>query len=131
MVSLVIASLGLAAIAVSLQQHTSTAMKLRDRTLALYIASNVITTLRIGNEFPDVGRSTDEIDYANREWLVETRIQESGIDGLRRVDVTVSRSQTPERAVRAVAGFVSRTPSGSPGVAPAFADLSRPAGLTE
>lgn len=131
MVALVIASLGLAAIAVALQQHTSTAMKLRDRTLALYIASNAITTLRLSNEFPDVGRSTDELDYASREWLIETRIQESGIEGLRRIDVTISRADAPDRAVRTVAGFVSRTPQTPPGVAPVFADLARPDGLSQ
>ncbi len=131
MVSLVIASLGLTAIAVSLQQHTQTAMKLRDRTLAMYIASNEIATLRLAGAYPDVGRSTDEVTFADREWLVETNIQESGIEGLRRADVTISAANQPDRPVRTVAGFVSSTPGAQPGIAPSFGDLTRPQGVTQ
>lgn len=128
MVALVIASLGLTAVAVSLQQHTDNARRLRDRTLALYVASNAIAELRLNAAFPDVGRTTDTTTFADRDWRVETVVAESGIEGLRRVDVTISDDQTPDIAVRTVAGFVSSRASLPAAAVPSFDDLGQPDG---
>lgn len=108
MIALTIAALGLAAIAVSLQQNIATAARLRDRTMALYIASNTIAELRLNAAFPDVGRSTDEVDFGDREWLVVTTVQESGIEGLRRTDVAVADSTQPDLIIRTTTGFVAQ-----------------------
>lgn len=128
MIALVIASLGLTAVAVSLQQHTDNARRLRDRTLALYVASNAITELRLNAAFPEVGRSTDETTFAERRWQLETVIAESGIEGLRRIDVTVSDANTPDSAIRTVAGFVSNRTAPAPSAVPSFGDLGVPEG---
>lgn len=128
MVALVIASLGLTALVVSLQQHTDNARRLRDRTLALYVASNAITELRLNTAFPEVGRSTDETTFADRRWQVVTVVAESGIEGLRRVDVTISEAETPDNAIRTVAGFVSNRAALPAAAVPSFDDLGVPEG---
>ncbi|MFK8053524.1 MAG: type II secretion system minor pseudopilin GspI [Woeseiaceae bacterium] len=128
MVALVIAALGLTAIAVSLQQHADTSRKLRDQTLALFIASNAIAEIRLEGGFPDVGRSTDEVTFANREWIVVTVIQESGIEGLRRTDVSVAEKDNPDRNLRTVAGFVSRLPTLPAATIPGYASLDTVSG---
>lgn len=124
MVALVIASLGLAAVSVALQKHASDSGKMRDRTLALYVASNAIAELRLEGGYPDVGRSTNEVTFANRDWLVVTVIQESGIDGLRRIDVTVADNLNPERNIRTVAGFISRNATLPGNSVPNFSTLA-------
>ena len=128
MIALVIASLGLTAVAVSLQQHTDNARRLRDRTLAMYVASNAITELRLNAAFPDVGRTTDETRFADRDWQVVTVVAESGIEGLRRVDVTVSEAEAPDAPIRTVAGFVSNRQPLAGAAVPSFDDLGRPEG---
>lgn len=130
MVALVIASLGLTAIGVSLQQHTDTSRKLRDQTMALFIASNAIAELRIEGSFPDVGTSTREVTFADREWLIVTSIQETGIEGLRRADVGVAEKVKPDRTLRTVAGFVSSSATLPSSSIPGFSGLDTVAGET-
>ena len=123
MVALFIAATTLAAISTAMQRAGSNAIKLRDQTLAMYIASNAIAELRIGDAFPDTGTSSRDLQYANREWLVRTVVTESGIEGLRRVDVSVADQQAPDRFLRTVAGFVSSGTSLPPGSVPDFSGV--------
>ncbi|MEO0364744.1 MAG: type II secretion system minor pseudopilin GspI [Pseudomonadota bacterium] len=121
MVALVIVALALAGAGVLLGQRTNDVFQLRDRTLAILIASNSIAEVRLSRQYPDVGRSTAEIEYGRREWIVETVVSESGIEGLRRLDVSVLRPD--DTNVRTVSGFVSRAqPPPAVGV-PAYAQL--------
>ncbi|MEO0575517.1 MAG: type II secretion system minor pseudopilin GspI [Pseudomonadota bacterium] len=123
MVALVIVAVGLSTISVSLSQHASNSRKLRDMTLASFIAGNTLTTLRLQPEFPDIGRSTDELEFANREWLVTTFVQESGIEGLRRADVSIAEAVNPDRNIRTVTGFVSSVRSLPRSQLPSFSGL--------
>lgn len=128
LVALAIASVSLIAIATELGKQADYARRMRDQTLAMYVASNAITELRLNAAFPDVGRTTDETTFANRRWQVVTVVAESGIEGLRRVDVAVSEAERPDEPVRTVAGFVTNRPS-MPGAArPSFGGLGQPEG---
>lgn len=126
MVALAIVALGLSGLAVAMGQKADTAAGLRDRTLALYIGANEITTLRLSGQFPDAGRSEGETDYANREWRWVMRVQETPVETLRRVDVDVLAADRPDAVVRTVSGFVSRSQPLAPGSAPSFGDLQTP-----
>lgn len=128
MIALLIASLALAGIGTRLAKQADYARMMRDRTLAMYVASNAITELRLNAEFPDVGRSTDETAFAGRRWQIVTVVAESGIEGLRRLDVTVSEAEAPDIAVRTVAGFVSNRPALASSAVPSFDDLGVPEG---
>ncbi|MEL7298251.1 MAG: type II secretion system minor pseudopilin GspI [Pseudomonadota bacterium] len=130
MIALIIASLGLAAIGVALHQHSDTSRKLRDSTLAMFIASNEIAELRVNGRFPDVGRSTRDVEYSQREWLVVTVIQETGIEGLRRVNVSVAEAAAPERQLRVVTGFLSQLPAPPVSAVPNFESLGTRTGET-
>lgn len=123
MVAFAIAAIGFSGVAVALIQNTDTAIKLRDRTHALYIGSNTVTALRLAQDFPDIGRSTEEVEFATRDWLVETVVEDSGIEGLRRVNVFVSTAERPDAVVRSVTGFVSANAGLPPQAQPRFSGL--------
>lgn len=125
MVAFAIAALGFAGVAVAMSQHTDNAIKLRDRTLALFISSNAITELRLGTEFPKVGRTTEEIEYAARDWIVETVVEESGVDGLRRLLVSVSFAEQPDQRIRTTMGFISNGARIPANARPRFSQLDR------
>ncbi|MEL6200225.1 MAG: type II secretion system minor pseudopilin GspI, partial [Pseudomonadota bacterium] len=63
-VALAVAALGITGAVIAVLQHTDNARGLRDRTLAVYVASNTITELRLNAAFPEIGRSTDEREFA-------------------------------------------------------------------
>lgn len=115
LVALAIAALGLAAVLTMGAQSIDTSFNLRERTFALYVGLNEITELRLGGEFPDVGRSNGETEMAGRVWRWESVISETGVENLRRVDIAVSLASRPDEVVRSVSGFVGEPPV--PGVA--------------
>jgi len=110
MVALVIAALGLAAVAASVSQMVDAGYAMRQRTYASWIAQNKIAELRLANVLPDVSETSGEIDYVGREWSWQATISETGVDNLYRVDVQVGLRDGDEN-IRTVTGFI-----GEPGV---------------
>lgn len=123
MVAFAIAVAGLTVVATSMQQHIASAQKLRDRTMAMYVASNALSERRLNGEFPDVGRSTDEVTFAERRWQVETAILETGIEGLRRIDVSVATIERSDERIGGVSGFVSNRPPVQASALPGYINL--------
>jgi general secretion pathway protein I len=115
LIALAIAALGLAAVLATGSQSVDTSRNLRDRTLALYVGLNEIAQLRLGEEMPDVGRSNGEAEMAGRLWRWEAVVSETGVEDLRRVDLTVALATRPDEVIRNVSGFVGET--APPGVA--------------
>lgn len=110
MVALVIAALGLAAVAASVSQMVDAGYVMRQRTYASWIAQNKIAELRLANVLPDVSESSGETDFVGREWSWRAKISETGVDNLYRVDVQVGLRDGDEN-IRTVTGFI-----GEPGV---------------
>ena len=110
MVALVIAALGLAAVAASISQMVDAGYVMRQRTYASWIAQNKIAELRLANVLPDVSESSGETDFVGREWSWRAKISETGVDNLYRVDVQVGLRDGDEN-IRTVTGFI-----GEPGV---------------
>ena len=114
MVALVIAALGLAAIGVTANGSISNSFVFRERAFALYVGMNVITELRLSDEFPDPRDFTDDVEMADRTWVWTARVSETEVETLRRVEVDVALADEPERIVRTIVGFVGQ-PSPAPG----------------
>ena len=121
MVALVIVSLALAGVAASLGQMIDTANTMRDRTFASWIAQNQIAEMRLAGVIPEVGESSDEVDYANTTWLWTANVSETGVENLLKVEVSVSYAGSDDR-IRQVTGFI-----GEP-VAPGQSNLAWNAG---
>lgn len=106
MVALIIVSLGMMAVSAQLGRFAAASYEMEQKTLASWIASNKITELSIAREWPELGTQQDEIEFANRSWLLRTEVSETDVDNLRRVDVFVMRADEPEEVVRRLMGFV-------------------------
>ena len=105
MVALVIVSLALAGIAASMGQMIDTANTMRDRTFASWIAQNRITEMRLAGALPEVGESSDDVDYANMTWTWTATVSETGVENLMKVDVGVSYAGVDETVFK-VTGFI-------------------------
>ncbi|MEL6870191.1 MAG: type II secretion system minor pseudopilin GspI [Pseudomonadota bacterium] len=123
LVALVVAAVGISAVAVAMSQHADNTRRLRDATLAAFIAGNTLTILRMSADAPDVGRTTEEVEYAQRDWLVTTVIQESGIPSLLRADVSVADARKPDRTLRTINGFLAEAAPLPVNARPSFSAL--------
>ncbi len=107
LVALVIVSLGMIAVFGQLNQMLSASGRLRDKTLAHWIAVDQITELQAIHAYPKVGERSDEVDMARTTWSYTVKTSQIGDLAMRRVDVTVAFADTPERILAEVSGFIA------------------------
>ena len=106
LVALVIVSLGMMAAKMQVDRYVFTARYMEEKTLASWIASNKITELSVQFEWPELGRSNEEIEFAGRFWSVEIEVSETEVPNLRRVDVDVATADEPDTLIQRLSGLV-------------------------
>lgn len=107
LVALAIVAFGLVAVFGQLNQSATAAMRLRDKTIAHWIAMNVLTERRLLRQPPAPGNESDDIEMANMRWHYVVTYSETGVEGLRRADVTVAFADSGDRPVATATGFLA------------------------
>jgi general secretion pathway protein I len=110
MVALVIVALGMMAVKTQLNRYLVTATVTEEKTLASWVAANKLTELSVAPSWPEVGRSDDEIELAQRRWRTVIDVSETQVDNLRRVDVRVYLADDPERLIQTLSALIEPPP---------------------
>ena len=108
MVALVIVALGLMAAFGQVNQSLTVASRLRDKTLANWVAVNQMTQLRLLGEFPAIGTRSDEVDMARTTWRYTIKVVKTPLAALRRVDISIAFADRPDAVVTTLTGFLGR-----------------------
>lgn len=108
LVALAIIAFGLVAVFGQMGQSATAANRLRDKTLAEWVALNRIAEIRLSGQYPGVGTQSDDVEMADVRWRYEVRISETEGNYLRRADVSVARADAPDRPVVTVVGFIAQ-----------------------
>lgn len=116
MVALAIVAIGLIAAFNGVIQMAHSTSVLRERAFADWIAMNQISRIRVSGEFPEIGTSDGDAEFAGRQWRWEATISETGVTDLRRIDMAVAYVAQPDDPVTIVTGFVTRRFEGIPTV---------------
>lgn len=127
-VALAIVAIGMLAVFKTIGDTVHNVTHLRDRTFASWVADNRITEIRISGEMPSVDQTAGEVEFAGRRWHWITKVSQTQVPGLRRIDVSVRRDDDPENAsLVALAGFVGATATASPAAATDWHEYGGPA----
>jgi general secretion pathway protein I len=114
-VALAILGIGMLAVFKTIGDTVNNVDELRDRSFAEWIADNRITEIRISGEMPSVEETAGEVEFAGRTWHWVTKVSQTQVQGLRRIDVTVRRDADPENSsIVSLAGFVGATATAAP-----------------
>ena len=106
LVAMAILGLGMIAVFSGMNQSLNVTERLRDKTLANWVALNQITELQVTGEYPDAGTRSDQVEMANSEWVYEMKISNIPQINMRRPDITVSFADSPNDILAAVIGFI-------------------------
>ncbi len=108
LVALVVVALGLAALLTTVSSAARTSGRLRDKTVAQWIALNRIAEVRLNQTKFGENRDLGELKFANRTWHYDTRYFDTGFATVRRVVVRVYEgdSKTKGNPVVEVTGFL-------------------------
>jgi len=79
---------------------------LRERTLAGWVAANVVTEARLASAFPPLGSSDGHMQVGGRDWRWQREVQATRDAEIRRIDVRVylGTSQQPSASLSGFAG---------------------------
>jgi general secretion pathway protein I len=79
---------------------------LRERTLAGWVAANVLTDARLTGAMPATGRSDGRLQFAGRDWRWEREVKTTPTPAVRRIDIQVfaGDSRTPSATLTGFAG---------------------------
>src|SRR5262245_18620177 len=126
-VALAIVAIGMLAVFKTIGDTVTNVSELRDRSFATWIADNRITEIRISGEMTSVEETAGELEYAGRRWHWVTKVSQTQVEGLRRIDVSVRRDTDAEDATLVkVAGFVGAIATASPPAASDWYGLGGP-----
>ena len=104
--ALVIVALGMLGVIQAVTQTARNGTYLREKTLAHWIAMNVITERRLLPAPPDVAESSDDVEFAGQRWRWTMKVTQTEVDSLRRMDVSVRPANRPDgEALTTVTGF--------------------------
>lgn len=74
-------------------QYIGSFERVRDLTLASWLASNQMNEIRLQEDFPTVAETSEEVDYAGRRWRVVTTVSETDEPSMRRIEVDIQTYQ--------------------------------------
>lgn len=89
-------------------QYIGNFERVRDLTLASWLASNEMNEVRLQEDFPSVGENSKEVEYADRRWRVITTVSETDEPTMRRIEVDIQayRGSGDPDQIQNLAGFL-------------------------
>ena len=105
LVALAVLAVALVALVAAGGQRADNVGHLQSRTLATWIADDRLTELRVNGDWPDAGTSEGEREMAGRTWHLETVVEETPEERVRRIEVAV-RPDADSEPVARLTGFL-------------------------
>jgi len=108
LVALAIIGIALGAGIKGMGQSTSNIGYLRDRTLAQWVALNLLTEQQLRKDWPSPGASTGSAEMADRTWYWELNVTETPDDFVRKIEARVGADSDHEHPLASLAAYVAR-----------------------
>jgi general secretion pathway protein I len=89
LIALLVLALALLALTRTAALQVNQFDQLRSRTLAGWLAQQVLAETRIATAFPELSKNDGQRRFADREWRWQTEVQSTDVPTIRRIDVKV------------------------------------------
>ncbi|OQW94150.1 MAG: type II secretion system protein GspI [Beggiatoa sp. IS2] len=110
LVALAVLAIALAAIIKVASENAENARYLRDKTLAHWVAMNVLTDIQVRESWLSPGKQQGTAMMADREWFWTVTVTKTVDEELRRVDVQVYDQRDAQESLAIVTGFIGLPP---------------------
>ncbi|GGY67116.1 type II secretion system minor pseudopilin GspI [Marinobacter zhanjiangensis] len=89
-------------------QYIGSFERVRDLTLASWLASNQMNEVRLQEDFPPVAENSEEVEYAGRRWRVVTTVSDTDESSMRRIEVVIQayRGRGDPAQIQSLSGFL-------------------------
>jgi general secretion pathway protein I len=112
LIALAVLALAMGAVIKSTGDYAGNHTWLRDRTLATWVARNVMVQFQVENAWPEVGERKGTQEMGRQEWRWLARVSQTDEAQLRRLDVEVFLLDAEEEEpVSVLSGFLQQPAS--------------------
>ncbi|HET7371439.1 MAG TPA: type II secretion system minor pseudopilin GspI [Gammaproteobacteria bacterium] len=108
LIALAILGIGMLAVISTTGTSTRTALDLKQRTFAHWVAMNEAARLRASPAWPDTGHQNGTEDMAGQTWRWTADISKTVDPDLRRADITVALDDAPDTEVASLIVFIGK-----------------------
>ncbi len=106
LVALAVLAIAMAAAIKVTAENIDNIRYLRDRTLAHWVAMNVLTDIQVREEWPNLGKKEGSAMMAEREWFWSLNVSDTIDDELRRLEIQVYSNREDEESIAVLVGFI-------------------------
>ncbi len=107
LIALAVLAMAMGSIIKAVSDYTGGLSHLRDRTMATWVARNVLNEFQMQNEWPSAGQRKGDMKMGHYEWRWVARISQTDEPELRRLDVEVlSPDDDSDNPVTVLSGFL-------------------------
>ncbi len=107
LVALAVLALAMGAVIKATSDYTVSQAHLRDRTMATWVARNVLADFQVHKEWPSIGEQKDTMEMGGREWDWLARTSQTDEAELRRLDVEVRPADSDDsEPLTTLSGFL-------------------------
>jgi len=107
LIALAVLAVAMGSIIKAVSDYTGGLSHLRDRTMATWVARNVLNEFQMKTEWPSAGQRKGNMDMGQHEWRWVARISQTDEPELRRLDVEVlSPDDDSDNPVTVLSGFL-------------------------
>lgn len=99
LVALAIVAISLTALSGSISTVTSNNATIQQKTVALWIAEDVINEHRINHQWPPVGRHTGTRELLGSQWQWSLQIEQTSTQDMFKATVSVANSANPDKVL--------------------------------
>ncbi|PPE73161.1 type II secretion system protein GspI [Solimonas fluminis] len=108
LVAVAVLAIAMGAIISGMARYADNAARLREKTVALWVAHNRLTELSLQRAWPDIGKSDGEVEMAGVKWKWEVEVKATPDTHLRRADISVRPSKARNKdAVASLSAFLA------------------------
>ena len=112
LIALAVLAIAMGAVIKAAGDYTGNHAWLRDRTLATWVARNVLVEFQVENAWPEVGERKGTREMGRRDWRWLARVSQTDEAQLRRLDVEVYLLDADdEEPVSVLSGFLQQPAS--------------------
>lgn len=106
LLALAVIAIGMAAAFDAVTDAAHDTALLKNRTVAEWVGLNRLTEIRLEPQRPETGEADGEMEMAGQRWRWESRVEETPVEEMVRVEIGVSLVEDPDAKIAIVAGFV-------------------------
>jgi general secretion pathway protein I len=105
LIGLVVLALALLALSRTAASQINSFGALRERTLAGWLAADVLAQTRVVTSCPPTGKSDGRRQFGGRNWRYDVVVQATPVPSVRRLDVHVYNADAADAPMAELAGF--------------------------